>query len=195
MLISRKQQLAIKALNFDLFENAQIAISVQEISPKDQSGLLPSTETLYHLFNRFNYLYFDGKLPRPVIEYSSRMTCAGSYTPVKNLIKISQKYHAIYPNEIEDTLKHEMIHIIHFNHNAAFKAEAKRIGSSLKAKTHPSLRKSPKYLYVCPSCGLEYPRQKKVRMSSCGSCSRNNEFERRFKLILIKSFVAKRSSL
>ena len=192
MLISRKQQLAIKAINYDLFENAQIAISEQENPPKEQPATLPSAETLYHLFNRFNYLYFDGKLPRPVIEYSSRMTCAGSYTPVKNLIKISQKYHAIYPNEVEDTLKHEMIHIIHFNHNAAFKTEAQRIGASIKAKTHPSLRRQPKYLYVCPSCGLEYPRQKKVRMSSCGSCSKKGRFDQDFKLKLSKSFTAGR---
>ena len=192
MLTSRKQQLAVRALNYDLFENAQIGISKQAILPKEQAGALPSTETLEHLFNRFNFLYFDGKLSHPVIEYSNRMTCAGSYTPVKNLIKISRKYHNIFPDEIEDTLKHEMIHMIHFNHNAAFKAEAKRIGSSLKAKTHPSLQKQPKYLYVCPGCGLDYPRQKKVRMSSCGSCSRRGRFDPEFKLKLSKSFTAGR---
>ncbi|MCH7691298.1 MAG: SprT-like domain-containing protein [candidate division Zixibacteria bacterium] len=192
MLISRKQQLAVRALNYDLFENAQIAVSKQEISPKEQPGSLPSTETLQHLFSRFNFLYFNGKLTRPAIEYSDRMTCAGSYTPVKNLIKISRKYHAIFPQEIEDTLKHEMIHIIHFNHNVAFKAEAERIGASLKAKTHQSLRRQTKYLYVCPSCGLEYPRQKKVRMSSCGSCSRKGRFDPDFKLKLSKSFTAGR---
>ena len=192
MLISRKQQLAIKAINYDLFENVQIAISEYVIPQKEQPGTLPSAETLHHLFNRFNFLYFDGKLTRPVIEYSNRMTCAGSYTPVKNLIKISQKYHAIFPYEIEDTLKHEMIHMIHFNHNAAFKVEAKRIGASLKAKTHPSLQKQPKYLYACPGCGLEYPRQKKVRMSSCGSCSRKGRFDPDFKLKLSKSFTAGR---
>ena len=192
MSISRKQQLAVRALNYDLFENAQIAISEQEYPPKEQPATLPSAETLHHLFNRFNFLYFNGKLSRPVIEYSNRMTSAGSYTPVKNLIKISRKYHVIFPDEIEDTLKHEMIHIIHFNHNAAFKAEAKRIGASLKAKTHPSLRRQTKYLYVCPSCGLEYPRQKKVRMSSCGSCSRRGRFDQDCKLKLSKSFAAGR---
>ena len=192
MLTSRKQQLAVRALNYDLFENAQIAISEQEISPKEQPAALPSAETLEHLFNRFNFLYFNGKLARPVIEYSNRMTCAGSYTPVKNLIKISRRYHFIFPDEIEDTLKHEMIHIIHFNHNAAFKAEAKRIGASLRAKTHPSLRRQPKYIYVCPNCGLEYPRQKKVRMSSCGSCSKRGRFDPDFKLKLAKSFAAGR---
>lgn len=188
--ISRKQQLAIKAINYDLFENAQITISEQSIRQKEQSSSLPSTETLYLLFDRFNFAYFNGKLSRPVIEYSNRMTCAGSYSAANNLMKISRKYHVIFPDEIEDTLKHEMIHIIHFNHSPAFKAEAKRIGASLRAKTHPSLRKPPKYLYVCPSCGLEYPRQKKVRMSSCGSCSRKGRFDLKFKLRLSKSFSA-----
>jgi len=192
MFISRKQLLAIRAANYDLFESAILDISEPEPRQKEQPRCLPSTENLHHLFNRFNFLYFNGKLPSPVIEYSNRMTCAGSYTPVKNLIKISQKYHAIFPYEIEDTLKHEMIHMIHFNHNAAFKVEAKRIGASLKAKTHPSLQKQPKYLYVCPGCGLDYPRQKKVRMSSCGSCSRRGRFDPEFKLKLSKSFTAGR---
>lgn len=192
MFISRKQQLAVRALNYDLFENAQIVISEQATPEKEQHSTLPATETLYHLFNRFNFSYFSGKLTRPVIEYSNRMTCAGSYTPVKNLIKISRKYHALFPDEIEDTLKHEMIHIVHFMHDAAFKAEAKRIGASLRAKMHPSLRKQPKYLYVCPSCGLDYPRQKKVRMSSCGNCSRRGKFDPNFKLKLSKSFTSGR---
>ncbi len=184
--------MASRATNYDLFESAIPDISEPKPQQKEQLQCLPSTETLHHLFNRFNFLYFDGKLPRPVIEYSNRMTCAGSYMPIKNLIKISQKYHAIFPDDIEDTLKHEMIHIIHFNHNAAFKSEAKRIGASLKAKTHSSLRKQPKYIYVCPGCGLEYPRQKKVRMSSCGSCSRSGKFDPGFKLKLSKSVKAGR---
>jgi predicted SprT family Zn-dependent metalloprotease len=184
---SRKQQQALKALNYDLFENNGALLSNSASAKKEDSESLLPAETLYHLFDRFNFVYFDGHLPRSKIEYSNRMTCAGSYTPATNLIKLSRKYHMIFPDEIEDTLKHEMIHIIHFNHNAAFKAEARRIGASLKAKTHPSLRRLPKYLYLCPGCGLEYPRQKIVRMSSCGKCSKNNRYNPLFKLKLLES--------
>ena len=151
------------------------------------SAELPSEEELNHLFERFNNLYFNGKLKTVKIEYSKRMTCAGLYCPGDKLIKLSTKYHQIFPGEIEDTLKHEMIHIKHFFHDAAFKAEAKRIGASLKAKSHPLLRRPPKYVYFCRGCGLEYPRQKKMIRYSCGDCSANRRYDERFKLILKKT--------
>jgi hypothetical protein len=116
------------------------------------------------------------------------MMSAGSYTPSHKLIRIGRKYHEVFPRDIDDTLKHEMIHIVHFNHNAAFKAEARRIGCSVRAQSHPSLRKPPRYLYECPACRTEYPRQKILRMASCGDCSRGGKFDSRFKLRLKASF-------
>jgi predicted SprT family Zn-dependent metalloprotease len=147
---------------------------------------LPTLDTLQHLFNRFNNIYFDGKLKKVRIEYSFRMTCAGSYCPDDKTIKLSAKYHQLFPAELEDTLKHEMIHIKHFFHDRAFKAEARRIGASLKAKSHPLLQKPPKFLYVCPGCGQEYPRQKKMAKHSCGDCSVNREYDPRYRLVLKK---------
>ncbi|MGH8016058.1 MAG: SprT-like domain-containing protein, partial [Candidatus Zixiibacteriota bacterium] len=108
---------------------------VRKIAPVQtkKNVKLPSDEALCHLFNRFNNFYFEGKLKEVRIEYSNRMSCAGSYCPEDKMIKLSTKYHQLFPGEIEDTLKHEMIHIKHFFHDAAFRAEAKRIGASLKA--------------------------------------------------------------
>lgn len=183
----------IQSLNYDLFSKAEsteptpieIIIPIAEtITPPKHE--LPSVEKLYQLFDKFNVLYFKNKLPMVQIEYSNRMTNAGSYTPALKLIKISKKYHEIFPDDIEDTLKHEMIHLIHFRHNAEFKREAARIGASLKAKSHPSLRRKAKYLYVCPGCKKEYPRQKRLRMASCGFCSDKGKFDNRFKLKLYK---------
>jgi len=147
---------------------------------------LPSVNELYRLFNLFNLLYFEGKLPSVKIEYSNRMSAAGSYTPEKKLIRIGNKYHELFPYDIEDTLKHEMIHIIHFSHNSKFKVEASRIGCSVKAKYHPSLSRKPKYLYYCPYCDCEFPRQKKFRMASCGYCSKDGKYNEKFKLRLKK---------
>jgi predicted SprT family Zn-dependent metalloprotease len=146
---------------------------------------LPGVERLYRLFDVFNWSYFRGKLPRVTIEYSGRMMSAGSYIPHKKLIRIGRKYHEIYPSEITDTLKHEMIHIKHFNHDAAFKAEADRIGASVRARSHPLLRKPPRYVYVCPNCRSQFPRQRRFRMASCGYCTTGRDFDPRFKLRLL----------
>lgn len=176
--ISTKRALA--ALNYDLFQ-----LPVDTPPPPlhiERKLKLPPVEELYRMFDMYNMLYFGGKLPRTKIEYSNRMWSAGSYTPSLKLIKIGRKYHEIFPDDIADTLKHEMIHIIYIKHDASFKREASRVGASIKARYHPSLRKPPRYIYVCPQCKKEYPRQKQLRMASCGDCSKGGKFDERFKL-------------
>ncbi len=209
MKTSKRQKKALSALNLDLFRPKNLAppapatlhTAIAESGPGATAGVarlsddrseektdrLPSVAELHHRFERFNWLYFQGKLPKTRIEYSNRMTSAGAYIPAHKLIRIGRKYHDIFPGDIDDTLKHEMIHLIHFRHDAAFKAEAKRVGASLKAKPHPSLRRRPKYVYVCSNCGLEYPRQKRLVMASCGKCSKGRRFDVRFKLRLLTS--------
>ncbi len=190
----KKKRHTGKGVNYDLFVgnrkregdfNGNAARKLQT-SPRRSNTELPTVGGLQHLFVRLNNLFFNGKLKKTAIEYSNRMTCAGSYCPDDAVIKISRRYHEIFPDEIEDTLKHEMIHIKHFYHDAAFKVEARRIGASLKAKTHPLLQRPPKFLYVCPGCGTEYPRQKRMSKHSCGDCSANSSYDERFRLKLIK---------
>jgi predicted SprT family Zn-dependent metalloprotease len=213
---NKKIKNVLRSLNYDLFQQQQykvlpsatidpdmlkqktipshIDINPQEGSPvteitkfiNTETKKLPSIRELYRLFNLFNLLYFGGKLPPVKIEYSTRMSAAGSYTPERKLIRIGSKYHELFPMDIEDTLKHEMIHIIHFRHDTKFKKEAIRIGCSVKAKYHQSLRRIPKYLYYCPSCNCEFPRQKRFRMASCGYCSKGGKYDERFKLRLKK---------
>ncbi len=206
MSIVKKLKKALKGLNYDLFKTENIsppapatidhkirqateeylARAAAEVKIKSQTKL-PTVLELYQLFDRFNQVYFEGKLPRVTIEYSNRMTSAGSYTPRYKIIKIGRKYHHIFPEDIGDTLKHEMIHIVHFKHNKAFKDFAKKIGASIKAKPHPSLRRAPRFIYICPNCKMEYPRQKRLVMASCGKCSKGKRFDKRYKLKLIKS--------
>lgn len=165
--------------------------AVIERVPVPLSGDLPTPAILYRWYDELNWSYFGGKLPSVRIEYSSRMTSAGSYTPGEKLIRISRRYHELFPDDLLDTLKHEMIHVLHPSHNAAFKREAARIGASLRAKTHTLLRRPPKYIYRCPGCGHSYPRQKRFRMASCGDCSKGS-FDPRFKLVLVWSVVTNR---
>ncbi len=190
----KKKRRTGKGVSYDLFEGSRKiensfdgnAARKLQSPPIKSKHNLPTIHELQHLFARLNNFYFDGKLKKTNIEYSNRMTCAGSYCPDDSVIKISRRYHEIFADEIEDTLKHEMIHIKHFFHNAAFKAEARRIGASLKAKTHAMLQRPPKFLYVCPGCMTEYPRQKKLSKHSCGNCSAKRSYDDRFRLKLVK---------
>lgn len=210
MIRSKRQLKALEALNLDLFRHpvltppapatlynailnearqnhAAVAVGLAAVSAAE----LPPLSDLYRLFDEYNWLYFGGKLPKVRIEYSPRMSSAGSYTPSQKLIRIGRKYHELFPEDISDTLKHEMIHLIHLNHDKAFRAEANRIGTSVKAKPHPALHKPPRYIYACPNCGREYPRQKRLRMSSCGSCSPRH-YDDRYKLRLLRDKIAEK---
>ncbi len=204
MVRSKKAVRALKALNYNLFDTENLAppapatlhhkIRLATQSPPEgpavglvsTRGALPEVAELYRRFEMFNWAFFGGKLPSVKIEYSTRMSAAGSYSRQTRVIRIGRKYHEIFPDEIDDTLKHEMIHIQHFRHDAAFKEIARKIGASIKAKSHPSLRRPPKYVYVCPRCGMEYPRQKRLVMASCGKCSSSRKFDRGCKLRLRK---------
>ncbi len=162
--------------NLDLFDG---------IDEQPSITALPSITELYRMFEIYNRQYFKNKLPQVKITYSKRMLVAGGYYPSKKEIRISEKYHKLFPDEVYDTLKHEMIHITHFKHDAVFKRIARRIGASVRANEHPSLRRPPKYIYICPGCFTEYPRHKRLRMASCGRCSKD-KFDPRFKLVLKK---------
>jgi predicted SprT family Zn-dependent metalloprotease len=209
MAQKKTQQKAPAVLNYDLFHPESIArpapatidTKVREqtslrpvagirATPRDRSQL-PTVAELHRMYDLTNWLYFGGKLPRVRIEYSSRMTSAGSYSAEKNLIRIGRKYHELFPDEIGDTLKHEMIHIRHFNHDSAFRKEAERIGASVRARSHPLLERPPRYIYICPRCGQKYPRQKRLRMASCGDCSPRRKFDPKYKLVLFKSLANK----
>jgi SprT-like protein len=192
MRLGKKQRKALGAVNLDLFPTARESYTSQgnHLKQGNQGGAdlsLPSIPELYSLFRRLNAEYFQGRLPEPIISYSKRMTAAGMFMPASKEIKIGVRYHQIFPHELEDTLKHEMIHIISPRHDRHFKEIAARIGASLKARAHPELQGAFRYIYVCPRCGYQYRRRKRLRMASCGLCSPSRAFDPRYKLRLLKS--------
>lgn len=180
----KKSSSAVLPTTLSLFEQPFLA-QPKPPAPDSENGILPSVEELYLRFRDFNIKYFAGKLPTPRIRYSNRMLCAGQYIRSRQEIVLSRRYHEIFPQDVDDTLKHEMIHIIHFNHDIEFKREAQRIGASVKAKNHPELRMQARYVYQCKACKTEYPRRKRLISASCGKCS-PNRFDSRFKLALKK---------
>lgn len=210
-MIKRVKRLkrALSTLNYDLFQVKDLtppapatihskiidaALPRIEVPPETISlstNDLPDEAELARRFDIYNWQFYQGKLPRPRIVYSKRMKAAGSYSPSENMIKIGHAYHEVFPEEINLTLKHEMIHILHLKHDRKFKEEARRLGTSLKARYHSSLIRPPKFVYACPGCQKEYPRQKRLVMASCGDCSPKGRFDQRFKLVLIDSVSKK----
>lgn len=167
--------------NLDLFAPPlEAPVTITE-DPED--GLLPTVDQLYHRFRLFNVKFFAGRLPTPRIRYSDRLLAAGLFIRNRQEIVLSRKYHDLFPEDVDDTLKHEMIHLIHFNHNADFKREAARVGASYKAKAHKNLRLPARYVYQCKACKTEYPRRKRLISASCGKCS-PSRFDPKFKLVL-----------
>ncbi|HSG98787.1 MAG TPA: SprT-like domain-containing protein [candidate division Zixibacteria bacterium] len=183
------KQLA-RALNRDLFEGA-LGVALESPAAPSRAfakppDKLPSLAELYRLFDMYNLVHFDGNLPRVKLTYSARMLAAGSCAPYDKEIRIGVRYHQLFPEDLDDTLIHEMIHLIHPTHDRDFKRVANRLGVSVYARSHPDLRRPPKYLYECPGCQRRYPRQKRLRLTSCGMCS-GSRYNERFKLRLVPS--------
>ena len=183
MAMSKRQKRALAEVNFDLFDYSLLPETQLSTPPPE----LPDERDLARRFDEFNITYFGGRLARTTIKYSNRMTAAGSFTPSDKTIKIGRKYHELFPEDIDDTLKHEMIHLVHWRHDADFKREARRLGTSVRARSHPDLSRPPRYTYVCHACGTTYPRQKRLVMASCGKCSRGGRYDGRYKLRLLSS--------
>lgn len=176
------EKLALIHDNYDLFRTDP----EEEFQNRIRSGLFfPAESDLAILLNALNRKYFGGDLPDVTIEWSSRMKHAGKCIANDNIIRLGRDYHEHYPEDIVDTLKHEMIHIRLPDHSSRFKEEAKRIGASMYAKNYPGMLRGMKYMYVCPVCNLSYPSRKMHRNRSCGPCSKG-KYDSRFKLKFVK---------
>ncbi len=169
-------------LNYDLFER----IAPVEVVINSADGELPSVAELHQRFELYNELHFGGALPAAEISYSNRLLAAGICYPTEKKIKIGVRYHRLYSFEVYGTLLHEMIHLVNPTHDRRFRATARLVGAPLNARYHPDLRRPPRYLYRCPGCGAEFPRQRRLRESSCGPCSTGG-YDSRFKLRLVDS--------
>lgn len=149
---------------------------------------LEKTDTdLKKLYNEYNKKCFDNQLPKLVgVEWSSRMTSsAGICQRTRNKktreitfkIKLSTHYHEKYPEEIIDTLVHEMIHVYHpgEGHGALFLDTMNRLnnefGFKLAVYAHDrATERKINYLYACKNCGYEYKRVKRINTDTnfCG---------------------------
>lgn len=146
---------------------------------------VPAEADLQLLFAQYNFAHFDGEIPSFKIAYNARFSnVAGRITYKPPLIELSPKHLNGKPEELRETLLHEMIHAwLHARgenpgHTPAFKRKMHKLGLrsiyhdlGSAAPLNPSTRR---YLVRCEKCGMEVLRRKKPPASLvCARCRKS----------------------
>lgn len=144
---------------------------------------LPDEAELYRRYEDFAARYFDGKLPpahEVTIEWSNRLTSsAGRCSGPLKIIRLSTHYHRRFPEEIDVTLLHEMIHLLVPGHGPEFyrwmdhiNARGGHVRRYAKERATPARHR---WLYTCAGCGRKHPRRRRLphggRRHRCRGCN------------------------
>lgn len=122
-------------------------------------------------FHRLNTAHFEGRLTLPEIVLSTRKTFGGYYQPSRHRIVLSwQAYTEHGLPETLNTFRHEVAHIVHPNHSAAFWEVALALGATQRYASPPRVVRARRYVYACPACGRRIERRRRLRAASCAAC-------------------------
>jgi predicted SprT family Zn-dependent metalloprotease len=157
----------------------------------------PSEADLQLLFARLNYEYFNGEIPDCRIRYNARFSnSAGriTYTAFPLLIELSPKHFQKYPQALEETLLHEMVHAWCYarwrdtGHSARFKKKMRECGLTSiyhdLGNVRPLSESSKRYILRCEQCAFEVLRRKRPgKPASCPRCDKRR-FNPRFPLTI-----------
>ena len=160
---------------------------------------------LRRLYDRLNRDGWNGELPARPVRWSRRMhALAGKYwrSRVRGWeIVLSVLYHHHFPEEVSETLAHEMVHVWqHVNgllrpggphHGPAFRREAERVGAPRYCKRHPDMRRPLKHEWACPTCGRRHWTRIRGTWACRVCCDRYNggRFSRRFQLRRVRTLT------
>jgi len=142
------------------------------------------------LFDELNQRFWEGRLEAE-LRWNSRLRRAG-WCVEGRIIELSPHYHRLWPDDLELTLAHEMIHLVHpkEGHGRGFRAQARRIAHAMGVAYERIRYCRPytpaKYLYQCPACGQLIRTRKMLRNRSCGKC--NSKYDPRYKFIFVRRF-------
>ncbi|MFW6282120.1 MAG: SprT-like domain-containing protein [bacterium] len=116
---------------------------------------------LKKLANKLNKKYFNYSediMSPLIVKLDGRLTSSGGVCrSYRREIKISPKYIRKYPDQLENVLIHEMIHLKINNHGKDFYDEMKRINKLAGKKVvtrHTKEQSEIKYLTYCPKCDI-----------------------------------------
>jgi len=159
--------------------------------------VIPAEPDLQLLFARLNYQFFNGEVPDCRIRYNERFSnSAGriTYGAHPMVIELSPKHFRKYPEALEETLLHEMIHAwcyVRFRdtgHGPRFKKKLRECGITSiyhdLGSVRPLTESSKRYILRCEHCGFEALRKKKPgRPTSCARCNKRR-FDPRYPLTI-----------
>ena len=159
--------------------------------------MLPSEPDLQLLFARLNYQYFNGEVPDCRIAYNARFSnTAGriSYDVRPLVIELSPKHFGEYPQALEETLLHEMVHAWCFarfrdtGHGPRFKKKLRECGITSiyhdLGNVRPLAESHKRYIFRCEHCAFEVLRRKRPsKPASCPRCNKRR-FDPRFPLTI-----------
>lgn len=159
--------------------------------------ILPTQADLQLLFARLNYQFFNGEVPDCRIAYNERFSNSAGridYGARPMTIELSSKHFRKYPEALDETLLHEMIHAWCFarfhdtGHSARFKKKLRECGISSiyhdLGSIRPLRESSKRYILRCEHCAFEVLRRRKpARPASCPRCNKRR-FDPRYPLAL-----------
>ena len=147
--------------------------------------ILPTHADLQILFARLNYQFFNGEIPDCRIDYNERFSNSAGRIDYRRpvTIELSPKHFRKYPEALEETLLHEMIHDWCFarfgetGHGARFKKKLREcgIGSIYHelGSVRPLRESSARYILRCEHCAFETLRKRKpARPASFPRCNK-----------------------
>ena len=146
---------------------------------------------LWEEFHRLNEAHFAGTLRLSELLVSTRKKYGGYCQPQKRRIVVS--WQAFLDHGWDETLitfRHEVAHLVHPNHSAAFWTLAEKLGCPPdRKKALPPKDRSAygwwRYAYECPGCHTRVYRRKRLTRSSCARCDR--KFNPQFLLHPVKT--------
>lgn len=158
--------------------------------------MIPSEADLQLLFARLNYQHFDGEIPDCRIRYNARFSNSAGRITYRSplLIELSPKHFERYPEALEETLLHEMVHAWCFakwrdtGHGARFKRKMRDLGMRSiyhdLGNVRPLNESAKRYILRCEQCSFEVLRRKKPgKPASCPRCDKRR-FNPRFPLTI-----------
>lgn len=134
---------------------------------------------LKRIFKKLNKKYFNGELETPTFEWSTRMVYISGICITGgingSIIRLSKDYIMEHPDDLENVLVHEMIHLIPHarNHSEGFKKELKRVNMLGSTATRYCKRwySKVRHVYYCTNCYQTYYMAKRLTPEhSCGVC-------------------------
>jgi len=165
---------------------------------------LPTQAELQLLFARLNYRFFNGEIPDCRIRYNERFSNSTgriSYADRPMTIELSPKHFRKYPEALEETLVHEMIHAWCFarfrdmGHSARFKKKMRECGLDSiyheLGNVRPLGESNRRYILRCEQCAFETLRKRKpAKPASCPRCNKRR-FDPRYPLVIYEIVEAR----